>query len=99
MRTRQNLFWKRHSTISVIYGKLPIASALVQSRRVEIAGHCYRAESEYSPSSYGDLKEVEICHSQTLSQGMMMMTMFIYLRSFIDFLLNFGNFGDFDKIF
>lgn len=42
----QNLSWKRHPTISLIYGKLPRVSALVRSRRVQFAGHCYRAQSE-----------------------------------------------------
>ena len=42
----QNLCWKRHPTTSLIYGTLPRVSALVRSRRVQFAGHCYRAESE-----------------------------------------------------
>ena len=42
----QNLSWKRHPSISDIYGNLPRVSALVRSRRVQFAGHCYRAESE-----------------------------------------------------
>ncbi len=42
----QNLSWKRHPSISDIYGNLPRVSALVQSRRVQFAGHCYRAKNE-----------------------------------------------------
>ena len=42
----QNLSWKRHPSISDIYGNLPRVSALVQSRRVQFAGHCYRAKKE-----------------------------------------------------
>ena len=42
----QNLSWKRHPSISDIYGNLPRVSAIVRSRRVQFAGHCYRAESE-----------------------------------------------------
>ena len=42
----QNLSWKRHPTISQIYGKLPRVSSLVKCRRVQFAGHCFRADSE-----------------------------------------------------
>ena len=42
----QNLSWKRHPSISDIYGNLPRVSALVRSRRVQFAGHCYRAKTE-----------------------------------------------------
>ena len=42
----QNLSWKRHPSISQIYGKLPRVSTLVKSRRVQFAGHCFRADSE-----------------------------------------------------
>ena len=42
----QNLSWKRHPSVSEIYGSLPHVSALVQSRRVQFAGHCYRAKTE-----------------------------------------------------
>merc|ERR1712048_1553818 len=42
----QNLSWKRHPSISDIYGNLSRVSALVQSRRVQFTGHCYRAKNE-----------------------------------------------------
>ena len=42
----QNLSWKCHPTIAQIYGKLPHVSTLVKSRRVQFAGHCFRADSE-----------------------------------------------------
>ena len=42
----QNLSWKRHPTISEIYNQLPRVSCLVKSRRVQFAGHCYRADGE-----------------------------------------------------
>ena len=42
----QNLSWKRHPPISDIYGNLPRVSTLVRSRRVQFAGHCYRAKNE-----------------------------------------------------
>ncbi len=46
----QNLSWKRHPSISQIYGNLPRVSTLVKSRRLQFAGHCYRAESEIASS-------------------------------------------------
>ena len=42
----QNLSWKRHPTKSQIYEKLPPVSSLVKARRVQVAGHCCRAENE-----------------------------------------------------
>ena len=42
----QNLSWKRHPSVSDIYGHLPRVYALVRSRRVQFAGHCYRAKTE-----------------------------------------------------
>jgi hypothetical protein len=42
----QNLSWKRHPTISEIYNQLPRVSCLVKSRRIQFAGHCYRADGE-----------------------------------------------------
>ena len=42
----KNLYWKRHPSISQIYGSLPRVSTLVKSRRVQFAGHCFRADSE-----------------------------------------------------
>ena len=46
LRRVQNIQWSEHATIQTIYGKLPrITSKLVQ-RRVQFAGHCYRADQE-----------------------------------------------------
>ena len=42
----QNLSWKKHPTLKVIYGKLVPASSLVRQRRVQFAGHCQRASNE-----------------------------------------------------
>ena len=42
----QNLSWKSHPTRKQIYGSLPSISALVQSQRVQFAGHCQRASKE-----------------------------------------------------
>ena len=42
----QYLSWKRHPTIAQIYGKLHRVSTLVKFRRVQFAGHCFRADSE-----------------------------------------------------
>ena len=46
LRRVQNIQWSEHATIQTIYRKLPrITSKLVQ-RRVQFAGHCYRADQE-----------------------------------------------------
>ena len=42
----KNLSWKRHPTKKQIYGKLPPVSQLVRKRRVQFAGHCFRASEE-----------------------------------------------------
>ena len=39
----QNISWGRHASVSDIYGNLLHVSALVRSRRVQFAGHCFRA--------------------------------------------------------
>ena len=46
LRRAQNLSWKSHPTISQIYNKLPRVSSLVKHRRVQFAGHCFRADAE-----------------------------------------------------
>ena len=42
----QHLSWKNHPTKQLIYGKIPPVSTIVKSRRVQFAGHCFRAENE-----------------------------------------------------
>ena len=42
----QNLSWKSHPSISQINNKLPRVSSLVKYRRVQFAGHCFRADAE-----------------------------------------------------
>ena len=42
----KNLSWKHHPTKHQIYGSLPPVSSIVQSKRVQFAGHCLRASSE-----------------------------------------------------
>ncbi len=42
----QNISWKSHPSRSQIYGNLPPISSLVQTRRVQFAGHCLRASEE-----------------------------------------------------
>ena len=46
LRRAQNLSWKSHPSISQIYNKLPRVSSLVKYRRVQLAGHCFRADAE-----------------------------------------------------
>ena len=42
----KNLSWKHHPTKHVIYGDLPPLSSIVRSKRVQFAGHCFRATTE-----------------------------------------------------
>ena len=45
MRVR-NISWRSHPTLQTIYGDLPRVSQVVQSRRVQFAGHAFRATNE-----------------------------------------------------
>ena len=42
----QNLSWRSHPTKQLIYRNVPSVSTIVKARRVQFAGHCYRAENE-----------------------------------------------------
>jgi hypothetical protein len=46
LRRAKNLSWRTHPTRELIYGNLCPVSTLVKARRVQFAGHCYRAENE-----------------------------------------------------
>lgn len=56
----KHLSWKQHPNKTSIYGDLPPVSSIVRSKRVQFAGHCFRATSEiisplvlWKPSSVG----------------------------------------------
>jgi hypothetical protein len=42
----KNISWKRHPTKQQIYNKLPPVSQIIRRRRVQFAGHCFRASNE-----------------------------------------------------
>ena len=42
LRAVLNIHWSTHTSNEVLYGKLPLVSDKVASRRLELAGHCYR---------------------------------------------------------
>ena len=46
LRRVQNIHWTQHATLKDIYGKLPKISSKLIQRRVQFAGHCYRAKDE-----------------------------------------------------
>ena len=46
LRRVQNIHWTQHATIEDIYRGLPKISSKLIQRRVQSAGHCYRAEDE-----------------------------------------------------
>ena len=42
----KNISWKRHPTEQQIYNNLPHVSEIIRRRRVQFAGHCFRASKE-----------------------------------------------------
>ena len=42
LRKALNISWQEHSTNKNVYGKLPLISSKIKSRRMRIAGHCIR---------------------------------------------------------
>ena len=46
LRRVQDIHWTQHATIEDIYRGLPKISSKLIQRRVQFAGHCYRAEDE-----------------------------------------------------
>ena len=42
----RNISWRSHPTLQTIYGDLPRVSQVLWSRRVQFAGHCFRATNE-----------------------------------------------------
>ena len=42
----KNLSWKSHPTLQQIYQHLPRLSQVIRARRLQFAGHCYRATNE-----------------------------------------------------
>ena len=46
LRRVQNINWAEHATKENIYGNLPSISDILMRRRLQLAGHCLRAESE-----------------------------------------------------
>ena len=42
----KNISWKSHQNLAQIYGELPRVSQFVSARRVQFAGHCFRATNE-----------------------------------------------------
>ena len=42
LRKALNISWQEHSTNKNVYGKLPLVSSKIKSRRMRMAGHCVR---------------------------------------------------------
>ena len=74
LRRAQNLSWKSHPSISQIYDKLPRVSSLVKYRRVQFAGHCFRADAEVISSlllwrpSYGKSRRRKLSFPDVISR-------------------------------
>ena len=50
LRRAQNISWRDHATLARIYGEITPLSLRLKQRRLQFAGHCYRAEKEIIPS-------------------------------------------------
>ena len=46
LRRVQNIHWTEHATLEKIYGSLPRVSHVLRSKRLQFAGHCFRATDE-----------------------------------------------------
>ena len=46
LRTALNVSWRQHLTSRQLYGNLPPVSSVIQVRRLQFAGHCYRSKYE-----------------------------------------------------
>ena len=46
LRRVQNIHWREHATLKIIYGDLPPISARLIQKRTQFAGHCQRATGE-----------------------------------------------------
>ena len=46
LRTALNVSWRQHLTNRQLYGNLPPVSSVIQVRRLQFAGHCYRSKNE-----------------------------------------------------
>ena len=42
LRKAQNIHWSSHTPNEILYGKLPKVSDKIASRRMQLAGHCFR---------------------------------------------------------
>ena len=46
LRTALNVSWRQHLTNRQLYGNLPPVTSVIQVRRLQFAGHCYRSKNE-----------------------------------------------------
>ena len=76
LRRAQNISWKSHPSISQIYNKLPRVSSRVKHRRVQFAGHRFRADAEIIYSlllwrpSYGKSRGRKLSFPDVISRDM-----------------------------
>ena len=46
LRRVHNISWKAHATLKIIYGDLQPISLILEQKRLQFVGHCYRAKNE-----------------------------------------------------
>ena len=71
----KNISWKRHPTKQQIYNDLPQVSQIIKKRRVQFAGHCYRASNEmasnfvlWKPNSTRRRKSCKLTYPDVISR-------------------------------
>ena len=71
----KNISWKRHPTKQQIYNDLPQVSKIIKRRRVQFAGHCFRASKEmasnfvlWKPNSTGRRNSCKLTYPDVISR-------------------------------
>ena len=71
----KNISWKRHPTKQQIYNNLPQVSQIIKRRRVQFAGHCFRASKEmasnfvlWKPNSTGRRNSCKLTYPDVISR-------------------------------
>ena len=71
----KNISWKQHPTKQQIYNNLPQVSKIIKRRRVQFAGHCFRASKEmasnfvlWKPNSTGRRNSRKLTYPDVISR-------------------------------
>ena len=71
----KNISWKRYPTEQQIYNNLPQVSQIIKKRRVQFAGHCFRASKEmasefvlWKPNSTGRKNSCKLTYPDVIAK-------------------------------